>query len=76
MVPAEAVMAITVNGAAAVGEATTRGQIAAGFRADLALAAIRDWRELVYWYGQNLVTEVWLAGTACHPGPGTINFIV
>jgi len=76
MVPAEAVMAITVNGAAAVGEATTRGQIAPGFRADLALAAIRDWRELVYWYGQNLVTEVWVAGTACHPGPGTINFIV
>jgi imidazolonepropionase len=76
MVPAEAIVAITANGAAAVGQAATRGQIAPGFRADLALAAVRDWRELVYWYGQNLVTEVWMAGTACHPGPGTINFIV
>jgi len=75
MIPAEAVMAITANGAAAVGEAATRGQIAPGFRADLALAAVRDWRELVYWYGQNLVTQVWVSGAACHPGPGTIDFL-
>jgi imidazolonepropionase len=75
MIPAEAVMAITANGAAAVGEAATRGQIAPGFRADLALAAVRDWRELVYWYGQNLVTQVWVSGTACHPGAGTIDFL-
>ena len=76
MIPAEAVMAITVNGAAAVGEAGTRGQIAPGFRADLALLAVRDWRELVYWYGSNLVTAVWMAGAACHPGGATINFLV
>jgi imidazolonepropionase len=76
MVPAEAITAITANGAAAVGEAATRGQIAPGFRADLTLAAVRDWRELVYWYGQNLVTGVWVAGTACHPAPETIDFIV
>jgi imidazolonepropionase len=75
MVPAEAIVAITANGAAAVGESRTRGQIAAGFRADLTLVAIRDWRELVYWYGQNLVTQVWVAGTACHPGPETIDFL-
>jgi len=75
LIPAEAVMAITANGAAAVGEAATRGQIAPGFRADLALVAVRDWRELVYWYGQNLVTQVWVSGTACHPGPGTIDFL-
>jgi len=76
MIPAEALIGITVNGAAAVGEARTRGQLAPGFRADVTLAAVRDWRELVYWYGENLVTGVWVAGTACHPGPGTIDFLV
>jgi imidazolonepropionase len=76
MTPAEAVVAITVNGAAAVGRSRDRGQIAPGFRADLALVAIRDWRELVYWYGSNLVRGVWVAGAACHPGPGTIDFLV
>ncbi|MCH7876482.1 MAG: imidazolonepropionase [Gemmatimonadetes bacterium] len=76
MVPAEAIFAITVNGAAAVGEAGTRGQIAPGFRADLALARLRDWRELVYWYGVNLVTEVWVAGSPCHPAEQPVNSLV
>jgi imidazolonepropionase len=65
LLPAEALMAMTVNSAAAVGEAHTRGQIAAGFRADLILAQIRDWREFVYWYGTDLVTEAWIKGTPC-----------
>jgi imidazolonepropionase len=76
LVPAEAVIAMTANGAAAVGEGHTRGQIAPGFRADLTLVAVRDWRELVYWYGANLVTTVWVAGVACHPGAGSVNFLV
>jgi imidazolonepropionase len=62
MTHAEAMIAITANGAAAVGEAHTRGQLAPGFRADVALAAAKDWRELLYWYGANLVTQVWVAG--------------
>jgi imidazolonepropionase len=76
MVPAEAVIAITVNGAAAVGEAATIGQIAAGFRADLALLAIRDWRELPYWYGTDLVREVWLGGAACHLAKRRLDSVV
>ena len=75
MTPAEAVIAITANAAAAVGQSRDRGQIAPGFRADLTLAAIRDWRELVYWYGSNLVSGVWVTGTACHSGRGTIDFL-
>ena len=55
MVAAEAINAITVNGAAAIGEAGNRGQLATGYRADLAIAGIKDWRELVYWYGINLI---------------------
>jgi imidazolonepropionase len=76
LTPAEAVMAITVNGAAAVGESGTRGQLAPGFRADLALAAVRDWRELPYWYGTGLVSEVWVSGLPCHPRSGGVNFLV
>jgi imidazolonepropionase len=67
LTPAEAVMAITVNGAAALGEASRRGQLAPGFRADLVLTAAADWREVPYWYGVNLVRRVWVGGSACHP---------
>jgi imidazolonepropionase len=76
MLPAEAITAITVNGAAAVGQAGARGQIAPGFRADLTLAAVRDWRELVYWYGGNLVAEVWVGGLPCHPREQGLNSLV
>ena len=75
MTPAEAIIAITANGAAATGLSGDRGQLAPGLRADLTLAAIRDWRELVYWYGANLVTGVWMVGAACHSGRETIDFL-
>jgi len=67
---AEAVLGTTVNAAAALGLAADRGQIAPGFRADLALLAARDWREAAYWMGANLVSAVWTAGSACS-APGT-----
>jgi imidazolonepropionase len=76
MLPAEAVIAITVNAAAALGEAGVRGQIAAGFRADLVLLAVRDWRELPYWYGVNLVREAWVGGAACHLWKRPLDFAV
>ena len=66
MLPAEAITAITVNGAAAVGEAAKIGQIAPGVGADLALVAVHDWREVPYWYGVSLVRGVWRGGVACH----------
>jgi imidazolonepropionase len=64
---AEAVIAATVNGAAAVGLAGETGQIAPGFAADLALFAIGDVRELPYWYGARLCVGTWRAGAPCHP---------
>jgi imidazolonepropionase len=73
MLPSEAVIAITVNAAAAVGEAATRGQIAPGFRGDLVLVTARDWRELPYWYGVNLVQRVWLRGLPCHSPRGPLH---
>ena len=66
MLPAETIIAITANGAAAVGEAGSRGQISVGYRADFALVALDDWRELPYWYGSNFVTDVWVRGVPCH----------
>ena len=62
---AEAVTAVTINAAAALGLARDRGQIAAGCVADLALAAVDDWREVAYWMGTDVVSAVWTAGSAC-----------
>ena len=64
---AEALVAVTVNGAAAVSLAGETGQIAPGFAADLALFSISDVRELPYWYGARLCVGTWRAGAPCHP---------
>ena len=64
---AEAMVAATVNGAAAVGLAAETGQIAPGFSADLALFEIEDYRELPYWYGDRRCRATWARGKACHP---------
>jgi imidazolonepropionase len=74
MLPAEAITAVTVNGAAAVGLARRVGQIAPGFSADLIVIAARDWRELPYWYGANIISEVWVDGLPCHLRLGSLNY--
>ena len=62
---AEAVTAVTINAAAALGLAQDRGQIAQGHVADLVVAAVDDWREVAYWMGREVVSAVWTAGSAC-----------
>ena len=62
---AEAVTAVTVNAAAALGLAANRGQIAPGCVGDLVVAAVDDWREVAYWMGTDVVSAVWTAGSAC-----------
>jgi len=62
---AEVVTAVTINAAAALGLAQDRGQLAAGCVADLAVAAVDDWREVAYWMGRDVVSAVWTAGSAC-----------
>lgn len=62
---AEALIAATVNGAAALGLADRAGQIAEGFDADIALFDISDYRELPYWLGARLCTALWTRGKAC-----------
>ena len=70
----EAVVAATVNGAAALGLAYETGQIAPGMSADLALFDIGDIRELPYWYGDHRCTRSWVRGIACHGPDGDGSF--
>ena len=63
---AEALIAATVNGAAALGLANRTGQIAPGYSADLALFEAEDVRELPYWYGDRRCRGSWTRGKPCH----------
>ena len=64
---AEALVAATVNGAAALSLADRVGQLAEGFSADLALWALNDSRELPYWVGAGHCRASWVRGKPCHP---------
>ncbi len=64
----EAWIAATVNGAAALGLASETGQLVPGFRADIAIHAVDDFRALPYWFGERLCTGSWAAGRPCHQG--------
>jgi imidazolonepropionase len=70
---AEALTAVTVNAAAALGLAADRGQLAPGFRADVVSCDVSDWREVAYWMGENLVTAVWTGGSACPLWPASVS---
>jgi len=63
---AEALLAATVNGAAALEIADRVGQLAAGFSADLALFDASDVREIPYWYGDRRCRGTWVRGKPCH----------
>jgi imidazolonepropionase len=63
---AEAWIAATVNGAAALGLAGETGQLVPGFRADVAIHAVDDYRALPYWFGERLCSGSWAAGRACY----------
>lgn len=62
---AEAIMAATVNGAAALGLADRVGQLSPGYSADVALMGISDYRELPYWLGARVCRVLWTRGKAC-----------
>lgn len=67
MSAAEAWLAGTVNGAAALGLAGQTGQLSPGYSADLAVHDASDYRELPYWFGERLSRVTWARGVACHP---------
>jgi len=68
MSAAEAWIAATVNGAAALDLAGETGQLAVGFSADIAVHSVDDFRALPYWFGERLCRVAWARGNACHPG--------
>ena len=62
----EAWVASTVNGAAALGLASSVGQLSVGFSADIAVHDASDFRELPYWFGERLCRVTWSRGSECH----------
>ncbi len=67
---AEAVLAGTVNGAAALGVAGDRGQLAPGLLADFSWFEVDDVREIPYWSGDHRCRGTWVGGRAAWVPPG------
>lgn len=63
MSPAEALVAATLNGAAALGLSATHGSIEAGKQADLLVAEVPDYRHLAYHFGENHIRHTIKNGT-------------
>ena len=61
LMPAEALTAATLNGALALGR-SNRGAIAPGWRADLLVCDVPDYRHLTYHFGINHVETVIIGG--------------
>jgi imidazolonepropionase len=61
LTPSEALIASTVNAAAALG-LQDRGRLEIGCRADVLVLEGADWREVVYTLGQNPVRQVFVGG--------------
>ncbi|MCU0624497.1 MAG: imidazolonepropionase [Gemmatimonadaceae bacterium] len=66
LTPAQALVAATANAAAALGVAHDTGRLAPGMRADLLLLRSRDWRDLPYTLGDDVIATV-IAGGAVVP---------
>jgi imidazolonepropionase len=71
LTPAQAIVAATINAAAAIGRAERVGSIEPGKQADMIILNVPDYRHLGYRFGTNLVErvvkrgkvyEVWRAG--------------
>lgn len=70
--PAEALVAATVNSAAALG-LHDRGRVEPGCRADLLVLDSHDWRDLAYTLGaDDLVAYVFVNGKHVHPQDGNL----
>ncbi|GBD07323.1 Imidazolonepropionase [bacterium HR21] len=69
MLPEEALVAATLNGAAALERSHQLGSLEVGKQADFLLLAVREVTELVYHFGINHVHEVWIAGRRVWQAP-------
>jgi imidazolonepropionase len=66
MLPAEAVNALTLNAAAALGRADRLGSLGPGKQADLIVCDVPDYRHLFYHFGINHVRRVIKRGRVVH----------
>jgi imidazolonepropionase len=67
LAPAEALTACTVNAAHVLGRGGELGRIAPGYRADLTLLDVPDWRYLAYHLGGPVVASVVIGGEPVGP---------
>lgn len=63
MTPAQAINAVTINAAHAVGMADRIGSIEAGKQADMIILDIQDYNQIPYYFGTNHVKNVFKKGT-------------
>ena len=66
MLPAEAVNALTLNAAAALGRSDRLGSLEPGLQADLVICDVPDYRHLFYHFGINHVRRVIKRGRVVH----------
>jgi imidazolonepropionase len=66
MIPAEAIVASTINAAHAVAQGHEVGSLEVGKKADLLILDVPDYRHLAYRFGTNLVQTVIKAGKVVH----------
>jgi imidazolonepropionase len=62
LLPAEALTALTLNAAAAVGRAERLGSLELGKQADVVVCDVPDYRHLFYHYGVSHVARVYKRG--------------
>jgi len=62
MTPAEALTAVTINGAHAIGRGKEIGSIEVNKKADIAIFDVPDYRQLIYHYGMNHTDTVIKSG--------------
>ena len=66
MWPAEAITAATINAAASLNRTQEIGSLEAGKVANVVIYDCKDYREIAYWFGVSLVSEVFVRGKRVH----------
>jgi len=67
MIPAEAIVASTLNAAYALGKGAEVGSLEVGKKADVLILETSDYRDLAYLFGGNLVARVFKGGQPVWP---------
>lgn len=68
MTPSEALTAVTINAAHSLNRSHDRGSLTAGKRADFVIWDCDDPREIPYWVGAPLVSELFIGGISVFTG--------